>query len=332
MSVCELGRHVHDGDRRQRPAGDTLGERHARPFPGLTARQSLHRGAGAPENERRAGEPCHAGRHLPRVVARGRRLLVGGLVLLVDHDESQVLERSEQRRSRTDHDPRRAGSHEIPLVVALPRRQSRVKHGDFVAEPGAEAADRLGGQRNLRHQNARRATGGQYVLYRAQVDLGLARSGHAVDHDHRAIRASIRGSDRAQRLLLTGDQTRVTRSRPLANARLALASPSRHAHGPGSFKRLERAVDGPQVRREFGDPDGTRLQGVEYRPLRGRRPAGSMSPPLIGDLGPTVVNGADIRPLERPDDPVLPIVPHGLRSAAGRCEEPQRCRERAGIL
>ena len=62
---------------------------------------------------------------LAGVVARIALLLVGGVVLLVDHHQAQVAHRGEGRRARPDADPRFAGLQALPLVAALARGQPR---------------------------------------------------------------------------------------------------------------------------------------------------------------------------------------------------------------
>ncbi len=78
-------------------------------------------------------------------------------MLLVDHDQAEVADRREDRRAGPDADPRLARAQTHPLVEARARRQSRVKHGDLLAEALAEACEGLGSERDLRHEHDRRA-------------------------------------------------------------------------------------------------------------------------------------------------------------------------------
>ena len=67
----------------------------------------------AAADEHRPGQPRPPLGHLARVVAGVALLLVGGVVLLVDHDQPEVGERREHRRTRPDADarvPRRAAA------------------------------------------------------------------------------------------------------------------------------------------------------------------------------------------------------------------------------
>ena len=80
---------------------------------GLRARRG---GAG---QQPRAGLVGAEGGDVAGVVARVALLLVGGVVLLVDDDQPEALDRGEDRRARADGDPRLARAQAPPLVVAL---------------------------------------------------------------------------------------------------------------------------------------------------------------------------------------------------------------------
>ena len=86
---------------------------------------------------------------LAGVVARVALLLVGGVVLLVDHDQAEIGDRSEDGRARPDADPRLAGAQAAPLVVAGAGGHPGVEQRDRVAEAAPEAVHRLRRQRDL---------------------------------------------------------------------------------------------------------------------------------------------------------------------------------------
>src|SRR4029450_13726915 len=73
-----------------------------------------------------------------RVVARVGLLLVGGVVLLVDADQSELRQRGEHRGAGTDHDRRRARGDALALVAALRLAQRRVEDRDAVPEARPE--------------------------------------------------------------------------------------------------------------------------------------------------------------------------------------------------
>jgi hypothetical protein len=101
-------------------------------------------------------------------------------VLLVDHDQAEVGHGGEDGRARPDGDPRLAGAQPPPFVVALALAERRVQQRHGVAEAGLEAGDGLRRERDLRDEHDHAAAGGERVGTRPQVDLGLARSGDAV--------------------------------------------------------------------------------------------------------------------------------------------------------
>ena len=115
---------------------------------------------------------------LPGVVAWVALLLVGRVVLLVDHNQPEVVQRSEDRRPRADADRRLAGPEPLPFVEPLSSRKRRMEDRYPVAEPGLETADRLRGESDLRHQHDRRLAASQDPLDQGQIDLGLAGTGH----------------------------------------------------------------------------------------------------------------------------------------------------------
>lgn len=161
----ELAAQVGNANRRQHGVSRALGHLNARPC-GTVIRataatiEGLGRRRGRAQHERAAVAARHLGRYLARVVARTGALLVAGLVLLVDNDETQVAERAKERRAGADdHAGRTTGDH-IPLVQALAGRKARMEHGDRLAKARAETADGLGRQRDLGHEHAGRTAGG----------------------------------------------------------------------------------------------------------------------------------------------------------------------------
>ena len=126
--------HVDDLHGRQRLAVDARGQAHAAQR--VDALGPRRRGA---REQQRAGLPGAALGDVPGVVARVALVLVGGVVLLVEHDQAEPLDRREDRRARADADARGTAAQPAPLVVALARRQLGVQDGDGVAEAVGEA-------------------------------------------------------------------------------------------------------------------------------------------------------------------------------------------------
>ena len=102
---------------------------------------ALDRRRRASEDDRRAGQPGQLERRVARLEAWRAIALVGGVVLLVDDHEADVLERRQQRRPRPDDDVRVAGPDPAPLVGALALAEPRVEDRDADREVGAQAVD-----------------------------------------------------------------------------------------------------------------------------------------------------------------------------------------------
>ena len=95
--------HVDDLDLRQRLPVDAPRERSRRSALTLSGR-----GVALPTSEHGVVVGRAASGDAPGVVARVALVLVGGVVLLVDHDEPDVGDRREDRRARADADLRLA--------------------------------------------------------------------------------------------------------------------------------------------------------------------------------------------------------------------------------
>ena len=166
------------------------------------------RGVALPATSARSGFGRPPPGDLAGVVARIALLLVGGVVLLVDHHQAQVAHRGEGRRARPDADPRFAGLQALPLVAALARGQPGVEQRDAVAEPRHEPRHRLRRQPDLRDEHDRAPAPPKRRLGGRQVDLGLARARHPVEEVLAGRGAVDRGDDRVERRPLLGRQPR----------------------------------------------------------------------------------------------------------------------------
>ena len=135
--IAGLTAEIDDPHTRQRRA-DTGGELEPlQPLPALGARRraavdgdgALERGA--------------LGRDRARVVPRVGVLLVRGVVLLVEHDQTDVPHRREHRRARADDDAGRTGCDPLALVATLGIAERRMQDRDRVAEARTETPHRL---------------------------------------------------------------------------------------------------------------------------------------------------------------------------------------------
>ena len=121
--------------------------------------------------------------HRSRVVARIRLLLERPVMLLVDDDEPEPLDRSEDRRPCSDHDTCRARRDPLALVTALRVAQRRVEHGYPVTEALTEATDGLRRQSDLGHEHDDPSVALERRRRRLEVHLRLPAPGRAVQED-----------------------------------------------------------------------------------------------------------------------------------------------------
>ena len=146
-----------------------------------------------PGGEREALEPMPAlgsGRRAPvegngtlqRGAFRGDRscvvpgiglLLVGLVVLLVDDDQADTVERSEDRGPSADDDPRVTARDPRPLVTPLGVTERRMDDRDRVTEALPEATDGLRGERDLGDEHDHTVPTLESGRGGLEVDLGL---------------------------------------------------------------------------------------------------------------------------------------------------------------
>jgi len=213
------------------------------------------------------------------VVARVPLVLVGAVVLLVDHDQPDVAQRREHRRARPHADAGLAAAQAQPLLLAFALAKARMEHGDDVAEAGLEAAHRLWRQPDLGHEDDRPAPRGQSRLNRPQVHLGLARPGHTVEQEALG-RAMARLSERAKHgiecaALLAG-QSRDPVEAPSDGGRPRARSTAQRAE-QNQAPVLETA--------KRGRPDRRGQRGPPLLELRERRPLAVGQPFLAAQRG-----------------------------------------------
>ena len=152
VQAVDLLAHVEHPDSRQRPPVDALGQAQAR-----QPVHALRTWGRAAHQQQRALLACAPGGDIASVVAGVAFVLVGGVVLLVYHDQAEPLDRREHGRARSHADARLAGAQPAPLFAPLRGRQARMQHRHGVSEARDEASDDLGGQRDLRHEHDRTA-------------------------------------------------------------------------------------------------------------------------------------------------------------------------------
>ena len=148
---------------------------------------TLHRRGGRPQQQQRILPHAAELGHLPGVVAGVVFRLVAGLLLLVQHDETQILYRGKHGGTGADDHPSVSPADALPLVVALSGAQRAVEHGDVVSEVGGEHPQQLRGQGDFRHQDQGTLPPLQHLLDEANVHLGLAAARYAVEQGGRGF-------------------------------------------------------------------------------------------------------------------------------------------------
>ena len=266
--------HVEHRHVRQRAAVHARGQAQALGIAGRV--HALGARGGASEQQQRAARAGALGGHVAGVVAGIALVLVGGVVLLVDHDQAEALDRREHRRPRADAHARLAAAQAPPFLVALAGTQPRVQHGHRLAKALVEAADDLRRERDLGHEHDRAAILCQRGRGGAQVDLGLARSGHPVQQPASEAALEQRAAQRLQHAFLRVRELRRPRTaatdREMAHARgraaLAAAEAPRGAGREHERQRTRerRAVLGGDPARKLDELAGNaRLERAQRR-------------------------------------------------------------------
>ena len=140
-----------------------------------------------------------------RRIAQAVLLLVGRVVFFIDDDQAQLGQRREYRHARAqqhargrwarDHASSRSPSDRPLCITAAVRPQLRL-------QPRPQRAFELRRQIDFRDHQQHLTTGGQHALGGAQVDLGLAAAGHAVQqHGLEAIQGGQRFHRRLLRIV-----------------------------------------------------------------------------------------------------------------------------------
>ena len=183
LAVVGPGAQVDDLHRGQRLRGRPLGQREQTVPAVERGLVALGRRGGGGEHGHRTGEAGAHDGQVARIVAQPLLLLVGRVVLLVDHHEPQPPGRREDRRARADDDPRVAGEDAPPLAPAFARPEPAVKDRHLAPETAAHPLDQLVGERDLRHEQDDLAAGGEGRRGGGEEDLGLAAAGDAVQEE-----------------------------------------------------------------------------------------------------------------------------------------------------
>ena len=149
----QLCPHIHDLDAGQRVAAVALGEPDELGAAILGGVKALGAGGGAGQKEQGAVLRRPLPGHLVGGVPGRGFGAVGVLLLLVDDDEADVLQRGKDGAPGPHHDVGAAVLYHLPLEQALGVVQGRVLDGHPPPEPALEAEDHLRRQAYFRHQH-----------------------------------------------------------------------------------------------------------------------------------------------------------------------------------
>ena len=166
--------HVDDLHLRERPAVHPLGHRHSAIATPPRVVKRLQGRRGRTEHHQGAGALRAHDRDAPCVVSGTLLLLVGGIVLFIDDNESQIVQRGEHRRPRAYDHVDLAAPDAMPLIVSRAGRQPAVLYRHAVSERSPEGIRHRRCQRDFRHQHQHPAPRLRNPPGKAQVHLGLA--------------------------------------------------------------------------------------------------------------------------------------------------------------
>ena len=197
---------VDEDPLRQASDAHALGQAEAHQPPAIRGQTGLEAGGGGDQHRHRAGGACPYQGQVPAVIARRRLLLVGEVLLLVHHHQPELRDRREDRRARPHHHARLAAPHALPLLVPLGAAQTRMQDRRALAEALGHFAGEGGDERDLGHQQQHRSARLEGGLRGAQIDLGLARSGHPLEQDAREAARSDRRAHGLEGRALVGAQ------------------------------------------------------------------------------------------------------------------------------
>ena len=161
-------------------AGYLLGQAMPEITPFLNIQQRLQRRRRGSENH---GNPLFRSPHhgqVPGLVAETVLLLIGGIVLLVDHDQAEFRARRKHCRAGAHHKPGTARTRISPGPQALALVQPRVQHRRRRTEACSQPAGELRRKTDFRRQQQALLAGGEDLFHQVQVDLGLAAGGYPV--------------------------------------------------------------------------------------------------------------------------------------------------------
>ena len=142
------------------------------------------------QQHRNFGDVGALNRHVAGVIMRAVVLLVGLVMLLIDHNQPEIGIGQKQRGARAHHHLRIARRDRRPVARAGTRRQLGMPFQRPHPETHGKTVEELPGQRDLRHQDQRLFAVTDNFRNRFEIDLGLARTGDAIEQ--RDVKTAVR--------------------------------------------------------------------------------------------------------------------------------------------
>ena len=139
---------------------DPLRQQQARVAPLRDVLQGLERRCRRAQDDRDLGALRAPDGEIARRIAKPFMLLIGGVVLLVDHDEPEVRQRGEHRRAGADDDSRLPAVRRAPGIAAQAAGSAECMTTTPALKRRAEALDELRRQRDFGHQHQHLAAAG----------------------------------------------------------------------------------------------------------------------------------------------------------------------------
>ena len=157
---------------------------------------ALDGGSGGAEHDAGAFDVGADHREVAAMIFGWVFLFVGGLVFLVDKDEAEVGQGSEDGGARAHDHAGGAFADAMPFVEALPLSEGGVQDGDEfggLAEAGFEALHGLGGEGDLGEKDDDCFSRFQSRLGGLEIDFGFSGAGDAVEEDGLAAFGGVEG-------------------------------------------------------------------------------------------------------------------------------------------
>ncbi len=201
-----LGPHINGPHVRQHRRAKPRGQLQPFVFARLRVGPAFQRRRGAGQHHPCATDRRAQNRHVAGIVQHPVLLLVGGVMFLIDHDQPQVAERQEQRRTRPHHQLRLALPQHPPHPAPFGHGHAGMPLGGPRAKPRLNPGQEFPGQGNLGQQHQRLTPQAQRLGHRLQINLGLARTGHPPEQRRAVFATALPLAQRCHRRALFRSQ------------------------------------------------------------------------------------------------------------------------------